>query len=149
VLCDTTSRDPLGDPALWQQRIDTVTAAGSMEPLVETTLGRFLTPDTVKTRPEVADAVRTMVRGTPVAGYVACCQAISKLNLTDRLPGIAVPTLVVVGADDPATTVDMARTIHRGIGSSELVVLKDAAHLSNLDQTQAFNEAVLGFLARH
>jgi 3-oxoadipate enol-lactonase len=149
VLCDTTSKDPLGDPALWQQRIDTVTAGGSMEPLVETTVARFLTPATVKNRPAVADFVRGMVRGTPVAGYVACCQAISKLDLTERLPAITLPTLIVVGADDPATTVEMARTIHRGIAGSELVVLPDAAHLSNLEQTEAFDQAVLGFLARH
>ena len=50
-----------------------------------------------------------MVRNTPIEGYIACCQAIAKLNLTDRLPGIAILTLVVVGADDPATTVDMGK----------------------------------------
>jgi 3-oxoadipate enol-lactonase len=149
VLCDTTSKDPLGDAALWQQRIDAVKAGGSMEPLVESTVARFLTPATVKTRPEVADAVRTMVRNTPIDGYIACCQAIAKLDLTDRLAGITLPTMVVVGADDPATTVEMARTIHRRITGSELVILKDAAHLSNLEQVDAFNEAVLGFLARH
>jgi 3-oxoadipate enol-lactonase len=149
VLCDTTSKDPLGDPALWQQRIDAVNAGGSMEPLVESTVARFLTPDTVKHRPAIADAVRDMVRTTPVAGYVACCQAIAKLNLTHRLPEIAIPTMVVVGADDPATTVDMARTIHQGIAGSELLILKDAAHLSNLEQAAAFNEAVLAFLKRH
>jgi 3-oxoadipate enol-lactonase len=149
VLCDTTSRDPLGDPALWQQRIDAVAAGTSMEPLVESTVARFLTPDTVKNRPAVADAVRAMVRTTPVAGYVACCQAIAKLNLTHRLPEIALPTLVVVGADDPATTVAMARTIHQGIAGAELVILKDAAHLSNLEQPEAFNAAVLDFLKRH
>jgi len=149
VLCDTTSKDPLGDPALWQQRIDAVNAGGSMQPLVESTVARFLTPDTVKNRPEVADAVRAMVRTTPVAGYIACCQAIAKLDLTHRLREISIPTMVVVGADDPATTVEMARTIHQGIGGSELVILKDAAHLSNLEQPEAFNEAVLGFLKRH
>jgi len=149
VLCDTTSKDPLGDPALWQQRIDAVRTAGSMEALVESTLARFLTPDTVKTRPEDADAVRTMGRNTTIEGYIACCQAIAKLNLTDRLPGITIPTLVVVGADDPATTVEMAKTIHQHIAGSELVILKYAAHLSNLEQADAFNEAVLGFLDRH
>ena len=149
VLCDTTSKDPLGDPALWQQRIDAVRTGGSMEALVESTLARFLTPDTVKTRPEVADAVRTMVRNTPIDGYIACCQAIAKLDLTDQLPGITIPTMIVVGADDPATTVEMARTIHQRIAGSELVILKNAAHLSNLEQVDAFNEAVLGFLARH
>ncbi|HEX6209361.1 MAG TPA: 3-oxoadipate enol-lactonase [Methylomirabilota bacterium] len=149
VLCDTTSKDPLGDPALWQQRIDAVNAGGSMEPLVESTVARFLTSDTVKNRPAIAEAVRAMVRSTPVAGYVACCQAIAKLNLTDRLREITIPTMVVVGADDPATTVPMARTIHERIAGSELVILKDAAHLSNLEQPAAFNEAVLGFLKRH
>src|SRR6185369_16214472 len=146
VLCDTTSKDPLGDPALWQQRIDAVNAGGSMEPLVESTVARFLTPDTVKNRPAVADAVRAMVRTTPIGGYAACCQAISKLNLTDRLHEISIPTMVAVGADDPATTVEMSRTIHQRIAGSELVILKDAAHLSNLEQPDAFNEAVLGFL---
>lgn len=149
VLCDTTSKDPLGDPALWQQRIDAVRAGGSMDALVESTLARFLTPDTVKTRPEITDAVRTMVRNTPIDGYIACCQAIAQLNLTDRLAGIAIPTMVVVGADDPATTVEMAKIIHQRIAGSELVILKDAAHLSNLEQADAFNETVLGFLARH
>jgi 3-oxoadipate enol-lactonase len=148
VLCDTTSRDPLGDPALWQQRIDAV-KTGGMEALVESTVARFLTPETVKGRPAIADAVRAMVRGTPAAGYAACCQAIARLNLTDRLHQIAIPTLVVVGADDPATTVEMARTIHDRIAGSELVVLEKAAHLSNLEQAEAFNEAVLSFLARH
>ena len=149
VLCDTTSRDPLGDPALWQQRIDAINAGGGMEPLVESTIARFLTSETVKTRPAIADAVRAMVRATPVAGYAACCQAIAKLNLTDRIHAIRIPTMVVVGADDPATTVDMARTIHERIAGSELVVLKNAAHLSNIEQAEAFNEAVLGFLARN
>jgi 3-oxoadipate enol-lactonase len=149
VLCDTTSRDPLGDPALWQQRIDAVRSGGGMEAMVEPTVARFLTSDTAKTRPELADAVRAMVRQTPVDGYIACCQAIAKLNLTDRLPGITVPTLIVVGADDPATTVEMSRTIHQRITGSELAVLKNAAHLSNMEQADAFNEAVLGFLARH
>src|SRR5262249_39281981 len=74
--------------------------------------------------------------------------AISKLNLTDRLGGIAIPTLIVVGADDPATTVEMSRTINERIGGSELVILKNAAHLSNMEQADAFNEAALGFLPR-
>jgi 3-oxoadipate enol-lactonase len=60
-----------------------------------------------------------------------------------------VPPLIVVGADDPATTVEMSRTIHKGIAGSELVVLPDAAHLSNMEQADAFNAAVLRFLARH
>lgn len=149
VLCDTASQDPLGDPALWQQRYDIVTAAGSMEPMVEPTVARFITPAAAKTRPELANAVRDMVRATPVMGYVACCHAVSKLALTDRISEIRIPTMVVVGREDPATTVEMAKGIHERIVGSEMVVLDYAAHLSNLEQPDAFNKAVLGFLARH
>lgn len=149
VLCDTASRDPYDDPALWQQRIDAIRAQGSMEMMVETTLERFLTPGTVKTRPEVTDAVRAMVRSTPIDGYIGCCGALAKLNLSDRLSEVSVPTLVVVGADDLSTPVEMAEAIHQRVAGSELVILKNAGHLSNVDQPDAFNEAVLSFLAKH
>jgi 3-oxoadipate enol-lactonase len=149
VLCDTASQDPLGDPTLWQQRYDTVTTAGSMEPMVEPTVARFITPATAKMRPELADTVRDMVRATPVKGYVACCHAVSKLALTDRISEIKIPTMVVVGREDPATPVEMAKDIHERIAGSEMVILDHAAHLSNLEQPDAFNRAVLGFLARH
>jgi 3-oxoadipate enol-lactonase len=148
VLCDTASDDPIGGPAAWQARIDAV-KAGGIESVVESTIERFLMPATVQTQPQAADAVRAMIRSTSLTGYVGCCQAISKLNLSHRLPQITVPTLVVVGAQDPATTVEMAKTIHQGIPGSELAILEDAAHLSNIDQAEAFNTTVLAFLARH
>jgi 3-oxoadipate enol-lactonase len=149
VVCDTASQDPLGDPALWQQRIDAIKAGGGMETMVEATVARFLTADTVKTRPDVADAIRDMIRSTPTNGYIACCQALAKVGMTDRLVEITIPTMVVVGAEDLSTPVEMARTIQQRIAASELVILKNAAHLSNVDQPDAFNEAVIGFLARH
>jgi 3-oxoadipate enol-lactonase len=149
VLCDTASQDPLGDPKLWQQRIDAVNAGGSMEPMVEATVARFLTADTIKNKPQVADLVRQMVRATNTTGYIGCCQALSQLALTDRISAITLPTMIVVGAEDPATNVGMAREIHERIKGSELVILERAAHLSNMDQPAAFGAAVLGFLARH
>ena len=75
------------------------------------------------TRPARADAVRAIVRATPIGGYIACRQAIAKLNLTHRLPGTPIPTMVVVGVRS-RTTVEMARTIHKGVAGSELVILK-------------------------
>lgn len=149
VLCDTASHDPIGNPALWQQRFDSITDSGSIEPMVEVTVARFLTGETVKTRPEIADVVRDMVRSTSIMGYIGCGQAISKLALTDRLSEITIPTMVVVGAEDPATPMEMAKALHGHIPASEFVMLNHAAHLSNLEQPDAFNEVVLGFLGRH
>ena len=90
-----------------------------------------------------------MVSATGVEGYVGCCEAIKAMNQTAMLPAITVPTLVIVGADDPSTPVATAETIHRQIRGSELAVIERAAHLSNVERPEAFNEALVGFLDRH
>ena len=56
------------------------------------------------------------------------------------------PTLIIVGEDDQGTPVAASRIIHEQIKGSELVILKSAAHLSNLEQPQAFTKAIADFL---
>ncbi|OGL16550.1 MAG: hypothetical protein A3G97_05350 [Candidatus Rokubacteria bacterium RIFCSPLOWO2_12_FULL_69_21] len=68
-------------------------------------------------------------------------------QLIDRLPEVAVPTLVVVGADDVdflAASDVMARKIP---GAAHIVIPK-AGHGANVDQPEAFNRAILDFLAQ-
>jgi 3-oxoadipate enol-lactonase len=145
VLCDTSSRVPPEMRAAWDERIRTAEAQG-MEPLVEATLGRWFTPPFRDRHPEVVERVRAMIRGTSPAGYVGCCHAISKLDLTDKLSAITLPTLVLVGEDDPGTPVAASQAIQARIKGSRLVVLKSAAHLSNLEQSDAFTRTLIDFL---
>ena len=90
-----------------------------------------------------------IVPATVVAGYAGCSAAIVKLDLLDRLPEIDCPALVIVGAEDQGTPPEMARQIHANLRGSELLVIPSAAHISNIEQAAAFNQALLGFLARH
>jgi 3-oxoadipate enol-lactonase len=145
--CDTMSRVPAEARPMWEERIQTAQKQG-MEPLLEPTIARWFTAPFREQRPGIIDQVRAMIRSTPVAGYAGCCAAIATLDLTDRLTAITVPTLIIVGEDDPGTPVTASRTIQEHIKGSELVILKSAAHLSNLEQPQAFNEALTSFLAR-
>jgi 3-oxoadipate enol-lactonase len=119
-----------------------------MNSLVEPTMERWFTPSFRGKRIPAMDKIRGMIRVTPVKGYVGCSRAIMKLNLTERLGEIAVPTLIVVGEEDPGTPVTAAQVIHKQIKGSQLVILKSAAHLSNIEQQDAFNAAVLDFLRR-
>ncbi|HXH11606.1 MAG TPA: 3-oxoadipate enol-lactonase [Alphaproteobacteria bacterium] len=148
VLCDTMSRVPPDAKPMWDERIHTAETRG-MEPHVETTVGRWFTAPFRQQRPDVIDKVRTMIRTTPPRGYAGCCHAIAGLNLTDRLPEITLPTLIIVGEEDPGTPVAASQVIHERIKGSELVILKSASHLSNMEQPEAFNQAVTGFLAKH
>ncbi len=146
ILCDTSSRTPAEAQPLWNERIKIATEEG-MEPLVEPTIGRWFTPAFRAAHPEVVDKVRAMIRGTAPAGYVGCCQAIATLDLTARLNAIKLPTLVVVGADDPGTPAAMARAIHDKISGSQLVMIPSASHLSNIEQAEGFNKVVTSFLS--
>jgi 3-oxoadipate enol-lactonase len=147
VLCDTTSRVPAEAKPMWDERIRVARTQG-MEPHVEPTIGRWFTAPFREQRFDVVDPVRAMIRATNPLGYIGCGHAIAALNLTDQLGAIALPTLIIVGEDDPGTPVSASRTIHEQIKGSELVILKSASHLSNVEQPEAFNQAVLSFLAR-
>jgi len=83
-----------------------------------------------------------------VKGYVGCSRAIMRLNLTERLREITLPSFIIVGEEDPGTPVAASQVIHEQIKGSELVILKSAAHLSNIEQQDAFNTAVMAFLKR-
>jgi len=145
VLCDTTSRYPAAAAPIWEDRIKTVGAKG-MEPMVAGTLERWFTAPFRARRRDVMERVGAMIRSTPPAGYVGCCHAIPKINVTDRLKELRCPTLVVVGEEDPGTPVEMAREIHAALPGSQLAVLRSASHLANVEQPEEFNRALLSFL---
>jgi len=65
---------------------------------------------------------------------------------TSLLSQISAPTLILVGADDAITPVADSEKMHHAIGSSRLVVLENAGHVSNLERTEQFNQALLDFL---
>jgi 3-oxoadipate enol-lactonase len=147
ALCDTMSRVPTEAKPMWDERIHTAETRG-MEPLVEPTLARWFTEPFRQQGSPVLDQVRMMIRTTPPRGYAGCCHAIAALNLTEHLNAITLPTLIIVGEDDPGTPVAASRVIHEQIKGSELVILKAAAHLSNLEQPGAFNQALTAFLQK-
>jgi 3-oxoadipate enol-lactonase len=146
ALCDTSSRIPADVQPAWDDRIRVAETQG-MEPLVEPTLARWFTEPFRKSRKDVVDRVATMIRSTPAAGYVGCCRAIKVLDLSDRISAIKIPTVIIVGEEDPGTPVAASKVMHDRIAGSKLEILKSAAHLSNMEQPEAFNRALTGFLA--
>ena len=147
-LCDTSSRVPGEGRALWSERMDTARSQG-MEALVESTIDRWFSRTFQIEEPERVERICEMVRTTPVAGYCGCCAALRELDLTDRIAAIRLPTLLVVGEDDPGTPVAAHEVIRDRIEGSRLVVIKDALHFSNVEQTDLFNDALAAFLAEH
>lgn len=147
-LCDTASRIPPESRALWNERI-TAARSGGMESIVASTIDRWFSRGFQAAAPERVERVRRMIRATPVAGYCGCCAAIRDLDVTDRLAGIEVPTLLIVGEHDPGTPVAAHEVIRDRIGGARLVVIDEALHFTNVERTDAFNTALGAFLAEH
>jgi 3-oxoadipate enol-lactonase len=146
TLADTTSRYPAEAAPMWEERIRIAESRG-MAPLVQPTLERWFTEPFRKNHPEKVQPVAALIGNTPVAGYAGCCAAIPKINVTARLKEIKTPALVICGENDPGTPPAMAREIQQNLPGAKLVLIPQAAHLSNIEQPEAFNRALAEFLS--
>jgi 3-oxoadipate enol-lactonase len=144
-LCDTASEMP--PRTLWEERFATAKSEG-IPGLVEGTLKRWFTPGFIARDPASVDKVRRMILGTGVEGYFGCAAAVRDLAQTTMLLRIKAPTLILVGRDDPACTVEQSTVLKRMIDGSEMVVIENAAHLANIEQPEAFNRALRSFIDR-
>lgn len=144
-LCDTSSQIPAAAHATWRERIGTARNDG-MQALVDGTIDRWFSDTYQKSSKSQVDKIRAMILATPVNGYCGCSHAIMHLDVTERISAITLPTLIVVGEDDPGTPVAAHQVIHDKIGGSRFVVLPSALHFSNVEQQDAFNQALLSFL---
>ncbi|MEP7063053.1 MAG: 3-oxoadipate enol-lactonase [Betaproteobacteria bacterium] len=142
VLANTSAH--MGPPELWNGRI-ALAREGGMEATVEPTVKRWFPASFHARAPAAIDRMRDMIRRTSLAGYIGCCEAIRDMDQRESIRVIRTPTLVIIGANDPATTPEAGRAIHAAIPGAEMTVL-DAAHISNVEQPQAFTRAVEDFL---
>ena len=147
ALCDTAAIVLDEDQPKWQQRIAAAREKG-MQSLVEESLERWFTPEYLKQNPPLVDLIRRQILATPVSGYIGCSEAIRGLDNLKRLTGIDVPTIIIVGEEDPGTTVAVSAAMQERISGSKMVVLPSARHLSNIEQSGAFNEALIDFLPK-
>jgi 3-oxoadipate enol-lactonase len=145
VLCDTASIIPAEAQPVWQERLDKVRGKG-MEALCGETMERWFTPAFLRQNPPMVRLIREQILATPTTGYIGCAEAIRRLDFLDRISTIKIPTLILVGEDDPGTPVSASKAMHERIAGSKLMVLPSARHLSNVEQTEAFNAALLEFL---
>ena len=147
TLCDTAAIMPDEAQPIWQQRIAAAREKGLQDQVAET-LERWFTPEYLSQKSPRGELIRRQILATPVAGYIGCSEAIRDLDNLKRLSEINLPTLIMVGEEDPGTPVAASEAMQERIDGSELVVLPAARHLSNIEQSGAFNEALMGFLLK-
>ncbi len=143
VLANTAAY--MGPASLWDGRI-ALARQGGMHATVEPTVTRWFPPAFHASAPQVIDRMRAGIRDTPLDGYVACCEAIRDMDQRQAIRSMTTPTLILVGANDLATTPADGRVIHDAIAESTMVTLP-TGHISALEQPAAFTREVAAFLS--
>ncbi|WP_026912613.1 3-oxoadipate enol-lactonase [Patulibacter minatonensis] len=145
VLCCTAAH--LGGPGMWDPRVEAVLRDGTSV-LADGSIDRWVTPAFRAAHPGTEAALRRTVSTTPAAGYAGCASAIGAMDLRADLRRITAPTLVLAGADDPATTLeDHLRPLTDGIPGARLAVVPGASHLAPLERPDVVAEAMLHHLS--
>ena len=142
VLCNTAAR--IGTAEVWNARIDAV-SKGGMQSIAPAVIERWFTPALRAAAPETVAHTQRMIEASPPKGYAACCAALRDMDQRESISSIRVPTLVVCGAKDPATTVADGQFLADKISGARLLELP-TAHLSNIEAPERFSSEVLKFL---
>lgn len=140
LVCTSAHLPPA---VMWHDRAATVRTHG-MAAVVDTVTTRWFTPAFADS--QRADEMRAQFLDVPPEGYAGCCEAIATMDLRPALADIAAPTLVVTGADDPATPSEHATAIADGIaegGGSAGVVVVPGAHLAAVECPDVVSDALL------
>ena len=143
VLANTGAK--IGTDESWDARIAAVRAGGTVA-VRDQVVGRFLTPEFRARDLERTALIAGMIEATNPDGYIAACEALRATDLRADASRVRVPVLIVGSERDQSTPPVLSRELHASIEGSELVMIAEAAHLSNVEQSAVFNAALLKFL---
>lgn len=149
VLVDTAPR--MGNPEQWDARIKQIEQHG-MSAISSATMERWFTENFRNREPETVARIRSIFEATPAAGYISCAKVVRQGSISGPqnkdLNRISVPALVMTGKFDAAAKPDDCREMARHIPNSRYVEL-NAAHISPVEASEEFNEALESFLDSH
>ncbi|HCL58412.1 MAG TPA: 3-oxoadipate enol-lactonase [Acinetobacter sp.] len=143
IVCNTAAK--IGQEQAWQDRAVLVREQG-LAPIAATAALRWFTDPFIQSNPAVvAELSNDLGAGSP-EGYANCCEALAKADVREQLSSIQIPLLIIAGQQDPVTTVADGQFMQQRIANSQLFEI-NASHISNIEQPEAFNQAVQTFLA--
>lgn len=149
VLADT--RAGADSPEARKRRLDSAEKVEreGVSAIADDVIPMLLANSTIEQKPEVVNRVRGIIEANSPAGVAAAQRGMAERpDSTYILTGIDKPILIVVGSEDSLTPVAEAEALRNGIPHSRLTVIKNAGHLTNLEQPAEFNFAVREFLAQ-
>jgi pimeloyl-ACP methyl ester carboxylesterase len=142
ALLDTSARPDSVEASQDRERLIALAQAGRFEDIHSRLWPRLVHPDRQADR-DLQEVVLGMMRETGAEAYIRQQRAImARPDSRPNLPGIEVPTLVLVGEGDAITPPEIAREMAEMIEWASLVVVPESGHLSTLEQPERVIQAL-------
>jgi 3-oxoadipate enol-lactonase len=142
VLCNTAAK--IGTLEVWKPRLEAV-RQGGVKAVAGAAIERWFTEGFRAKEASEVSKIRRMLDGANTDGYLGCGAAVRDFDYRNELGAIRAPTLVIAGTYDGSISMADARSVWEKIPGARLVELS-AAHLSNVEAREKFNQEVAEFL---
>jgi 3-oxoadipate enol-lactonase len=147
ILADTRPGDDSAEVRANRENVAVLAEAQGTGAIADLQVPRLISDYTRQHFPAVELRIRQMIDAATSQGIAAASRGMAlRADSSDLLSAITCPTLVLVGEHDIPTPPDIAQDYAAKIAGAQLVVIPRAGHLSNLEQPQAFLQAVGAFL---
>jgi pimeloyl-ACP methyl ester carboxylesterase len=148
ALLDTSARPDSEEATANRRRLMALAEAGRLEEIHRALWERLVHPDH-QGDAALEDIHRQMLLETGAEAYLRQQEAIiARADSRSLLPGIEIPTLVLVGAEDVITPPELAREMAEPVEWASLVVVPHCGHLSSLEQPEAVTRALRAWLVQ-
>ncbi|HWP81497.1 MAG TPA: alpha/beta fold hydrolase [Bacteroidota bacterium] len=149
ILCDTRSEADPNEGKIKRSASMKAVKTNGVKTFAEGFVKAVFAPQTFQSNPAAIETVKKMIEANSPLGICGTLLALAaRTDTTASLSAIKVPTLILVGEHDTLTPVSASQAMHEKIAGSELVVIPNAAHMSNIENPEIFNAALLKFLKR-
>jgi 3-oxoadipate enol-lactonase len=147
ILADTRPGADSAEAQANRESVASLAESQGTSAIADLQLPRLISDYTRQHSPEVERRVRQMIAAATPQGIAAASRGMAqRADSSDLLSSITCPTLVLVGEQDVLTPPQLAQEYATKIPGVQFVVIPHAGHLSNLEEPQAFLQAVSGFL---
>ncbi len=132
-LIDTTAWYGADAPRQWRDRAAKAQAGGLGE-MVDFQISRWFSDKFRAQRPDLVEAATRVFLATDLEAYASTCVLLGDADVRRFHAGLKMPVAVIVGEEDYATPVAMARQIHESVPGSTLEILAAARHLTPIER---------------
>jgi 3-oxoadipate enol-lactonase len=149
VLCNTRSEADGNEAKIKRAQQARSVKVDGIKKFAEGFVKAVFYEKTFHSNPRAVELIRSIIENTPpltVAGTLIALAG--RTDTSASLPAIRVPTLILVGEHDTLTPPSASLAMKEKIPNAEMYIIPNAAHMSNLENPEVFNDHLVKFLKK-